>query len=426
MIWEFVDVLGRRLVAWGVLSVVLAVPMLVAGDPFWRGVGAMFAAWGAVDAAIGAGARVVGERNRRRSIGDQAARDRELPRIRAILLVNVALDVGYVALGAWFLATAAGDAFRAGCGVGIVVQGGFLLLFDLLHAWWVPKPGGLLPPEVPLFEGPSHEPFRLRRADVDGDRSDARPARGALLLHGFTGTPAELRGLAAVLASDGWIVDVPRLPGHGPEIRDIADHSADEWVATALEAGRALRAEGIGELLVVGHSVGAALALATAAELRPDRVVVLAPFAWAVPPWQRLAGPVLRLVLPPGVRLFGRMNLDDPETRRGIEGFLPGLDLDDPSIVAGLRELRVPVRLFEQLFRVAAMAERAAPGVDVPVLAIQGLRDPVARPERTRELLAQLPAPPRVLELDAEHDLLTERSPVRDDVLRAILAFARG
>jgi esterase/lipase len=234
-----------------------------------------------------------------------------------------------------------------------------------------------------------------------------------------------MRGVAAVLAANGWIVDVPRLPGHGPEIRDIADYGVDEWIAT-VEAGAArLRADGVTELLVVGHSVGAALAIARVAHMRTDRLVVLAPFAWKAPRWQRLAGPLVRVVLPPGFRLFARMDLADPEVRRGVESFMPGLDLDDPAVVAGLRELRVPTRLFEQLFRVAGLAEAAAPSVRVPVLAIQGLRDTVAVPARTRELLARFPVPPTTLELDAEHDLLTEASPVRDEVLARILAFAR-
>jgi pimeloyl-ACP methyl ester carboxylesterase len=62
----------------------------------------------------------------------------------------------------------------------------------------------------------------------------------------------------------------------------------------------------------------------------------------------------------------------------------------------------------------------------MPVLAIQGRLDTVSRPAQTRTLLDRLPAPPSLLEVDAGHDLVTEASPVRDEVLAAVLAFASG
>jgi alpha-beta hydrolase superfamily lysophospholipase len=100
------------------------------------------------------------------------------------------------------------------------------------------------------------------------------------------------------------------------------------------------------------------------------------------------------------------------------------MDLDDPSVVAAPREVRVPVSLLEQLFRVSAAAATAAPMVRVPVLAIQGLADGVSLPARTRALVARLPSAPAYLEVEAGHDLVTEASPVRDRVLAEVLAFA--
>ena len=432
MIWEFADVLGRRLVFWGVLSAIVGLGPALAGAPFWRGLGTMFLAWGAIDAVIGAGARVLAERNRRASIGDVARRDRDAARLRTILLVNAGLDVLYVAFGAWLVASAGSDAWRAGAGWGVVVQGGFLLVFDLVHARWVPAPGPLLPAGVELFGGPGHEGFRLSRADEAGDAGAAGPApahqpgavRGALLVHGFAGTPKEMRGLAAVLASSGWIVEVPRLPGHGSAIRDIADYRVEDWVRTVEDGAAALRASGVTQLVVAGHSVGGALALATSARVQPDAIVLLAPFWWPLPWWQRLVGPVLRVFLPPGFRVFDRMDPHDPAVRASLEGFLPGMDLQDPAVLAGLRRLQVPLSALEQLFRVSALAGDAAPSVRVPVLAIQGTADTVSRPDRTRRLVAMLPGAPSLIETEAAHDLLTEASPARDEVLAAVLAFA--
>ena len=50
------------------------------------------------------------------------------------------------------------------------------------------------------------------------------PAPGALVLHGFTGNPSSMRGLAETLAAEGLHVELPRLPGHGTTIEDMLDH----------------------------------------------------------------------------------------------------------------------------------------------------------------------------------------------------------
>jgi carboxylesterase len=418
VIYAFADLVGRRLLAWGVLSVAAGAWLLATGDAFGRGLGAAFLLFGAVDAAIGVAARVGAERGRRRTISDEPARTRETVRIRRILLVNAALDVLYVSGGLWLAASAGGDAWRTGAGLGIIVQGAFLLVFDLLHASWVPAPGPLLPDGVDLFTGPGHDPFRLAPAA-------ATPDEGVLLVHGFAGSPQEMRPLAAVLASNGFMVEVPRLPGHGPDIRDIADYRLEDWISTVTAGAAHLRELGVRRLVVVGHSVGGSLALATAAAVAPDALVLLAPFNWSTSAWQRALGPLARTLLPPGFAVFSRVDLADPEVRGAMASLLPGLDLDDPAVVAGLRELRIPTVALEQLFRVAHAAERAAPSVHVPVLAIQGLRDSVSRPAQTRRLLDRLPVPPAYQELDAAHDLASEGSPVRDEVLRIVLAFVQ-
>jgi len=423
VIWAFVDVLGRRLVLWAVASVLVGAAMLAWGDAFWRGVGLMFIAWGSIDGLIGLAGRWFADRNRRRLRGDPGAPAREAGRIRRILWINAGLDILYIAGGAWLLVTAA-DPGGAGAGLGIVIQGAFLLVFDVLHARWVPSPDPILPADLDLFTGPEHRAFSLAALGPDGVEPEGQ-RDGALLLHGFGGTPAELRGIAAVLASDGWLVEVPLLPGFGAGIRDLPDVRLEDWVGEAEAAAARVRAETSGRFLVVGHSMGASLALGLARTLRPDALVLLAPFWWPEPPWLRPIAPLAQTVLPPGIRPFRRMDMDTPDVRRGMASFMPGMNLDDPDVRAHLRDLVVPISIFEQLFRASRLATAGARHVRVPVLAIQGLADETSRPERTRTLLGRLPEPPRLVELDAGHDLMTEASPVRDRTLATVLAFAR-
>ena len=102
-----------------------------------------------------------------------------------------------------------------------------------------------------------------------------------LFLHGFTGSPAELRPLAELVAAKGFRVLGPRLPGHGLGAADLATAGATEWVRAATEALRSLAKPAH----VLGLSMGALLAVRLAADEAPA-VRSLALLAPAV----RLAG----------------------------------------------------------------------------------------------------------------------------------------
>jgi hypothetical protein len=141
-IWQYYRVITRRLLAWSLVSVVAGVTLLLF-DPLWQGVGLEAIAWGVIDAGI---ALVGGWVTRRRLAGldDPSAPRvlfREARNLRRILLINTGLDVLYVAGGVALALTLGVDSlFWRGNGWGIVIQGGFLFFFDLLHALGVPMP----------------------------------------------------------------------------------------------------------------------------------------------------------------------------------------------------------------------------------------------------------------------------------------------
>jgi carboxylesterase len=88
----------------------------------------------------------------------------------------------------------------------------------------------------------------------------AGDAGGVLALHGFTGNPSSMRGVAEAVAGAGLHVEVPRLPGHGT---DIADMIATRWVdwTEAVAAARARLEARTRKIVVVGQSMGGSLAL---------------------------------------------------------------------------------------------------------------------------------------------------------------------
>ena len=53
---------------------------------------------------------------------------------------------------------------------------------------------------------------------------------GAVVLHGFTGNPASMRGVAEALADAGFHVELPLLPGHGTVLDDMLPTRWADWI----------------------------------------------------------------------------------------------------------------------------------------------------------------------------------------------------
>jgi hypothetical protein len=330
MIWAFQEVLSRRLRLWALLSLLGGVFLHYSSGLFWRGFGIQALAWGAIEAAIA----VVGERHAHRQSALPSTleqRANEAQRLRRLLWLNTGLDVLYVAGGlALALTLGARDPSWRGHGWGIVAQGGFLFLFDLFHTRGVPTQLPLLP--LQMFAGPEHQPFLWE---------GGQPA--ALLVHGFPGTPAEMRPLAAVLQQAGWTVQGLLLPGFGPQIATLGERRWEEWLAAINQALADLRRDHA-PLLLIGYSMGAALAIGAAAGQTVDGLILMAPFVWRESLLQKMAATFFGPLLTPYFRPFRQANFADPALRRGLASLLPQLDLDDPAVQAALRQTAIPCR----------------------------------------------------------------------------------
>jgi len=90
-------------------------------------------------------------------------------------------------------------------------------------------------------------------------------AHGALVLHGFTGNPGSMRGVAEALAAAGYHVEMPLLPGHGTTVADMLPTRWADWAGAAEAAYQTLAAR-VDQLVVVGLSMGGALTLRLGAD----------------------------------------------------------------------------------------------------------------------------------------------------------------
>ena len=139
-VWKLQSRISRHLLVWSALSVVVGALLLFAA-PFWRGVGVQALVWGAIDAAIaGFGLLTLRRKLKRPDADHPDVLLRETRNLRRLLLINAGLDVLYIVAGGVVLYALTTD-FARGNGVGIIVQGGFLLLFDTFYAFQVERSG---------------------------------------------------------------------------------------------------------------------------------------------------------------------------------------------------------------------------------------------------------------------------------------------
>ena len=85
-------------------------------------------------------------------------------------------------------------------------------------------------------------------------------AAGALCIHGFTGNPGSMRGVAESFAAAGFHVELPRLPGHGTDVSDMIPTTWADWTGEAEAAYQRLAARS-SKVVVAGLSMGGSLTL---------------------------------------------------------------------------------------------------------------------------------------------------------------------
>jgi carboxylesterase len=111
----------------------------------------------------------------------------------------------------------------------------------------------------------------------------------ALLVHGLTGTPYEMRYLGERLSAAGVRVFAVRLAGHGGTPEELGATTHDHWYESVVDGCERLRAYG-DPIVVVGLSAGGVLAARLALDQGEalSGVVMLAPAFYL--PWRERMG----------------------------------------------------------------------------------------------------------------------------------------
>ncbi len=231
-------------------------------------------------------------------------------------------------------------------------------------------------------------------------------------MHGFTGTPWDVRPLGEALAAGGFRVRGLRLPGHGTTPQAMLEAGAADWLAACEEGLAAFREP---RVAVVGLSVGALLVIILGAR-HPDRVqavVGLAPavrFKDALTRGLRMARPLLAVA----ERLH-------PWVHKSTT------DLLDPAARAAAPVLAAwPLRRLRDVWDVQDLARASAGKVQAPVLLAVARHDHVVDGRGAKELARRLKHAQsvRFIELDQGAHIMP-RDEGRAVLQQEVLAFLR-
>lgn len=201
-----------------------------------------------------------------------------------------------------------------------------------------------------------------------------RSNKAAILVHGLTGAPAEMRFLAKRLNAAGFSVLVPQLAGHGTERDRLLRTTWRDWYAS-VERAFEMILPAAAEIHVAGICVGGALGLKLAAEHREIRGVAVYSMTfeydgWAMRRWMA-AAPLIQLIADlPGIR---RISFDEPYPF-GLKDERLRRRVATGSLAEGTVD-RLPFGALYQMYRLGRHVERIGRDIVAPVLILHARED---------------------------------------------------
>jgi carboxylesterase len=206
---------------------------------------------------------------------------------------------------------------------------------------------------MPLL--PGSEPFT----------ADGGPV-GAVLCHGFTGSPASMRPWGRHLADAGLSVRAPRLPGHGTRWQELNRTRWEDWYGELERAFDDLRSR-CDAVFAMGLSMGGTLTLRLAEERGAELsgLVLVNPSLLTLRRDAKLV-PYLRWLIP---------------SVKGVAGDIRKPNSDEVAYS------RTPVRAFFSLTQLWEATRADLAKVSQPLLVFTSRQDHVVEPENLRVLL---------------------------------------
>jgi carboxylesterase len=228
---------------------------------------------------------------------------------------------------------------------------------------------------------------------------------GILLVHGFTGSPKEMRTMGEFLAAQGHTVLGIRLPGHATQPADMLRKSWVDWLHTVEDGYDLLKSAGR-KVFVMGLSMGGILTLIAASHQEVAGAVAMST-PYSLPDDPRL--PYIRFFAP-FVRNISKGPSDWQDLSMAQE------HVDYPAY---------PMRAVIELGDLLDAMRQALPKITAPVLLVHSRTDGGVPPENMQRIYDQLGSQDKsMLWLEKSGHVVT-RDQERQRVFEATEAFVK-
>lgn len=228
---------------------------------------------------------------------------------------------------------------------------------------------------------------------------------GVLVLHGFTGNPGSMRGLAEACAAAGFHVELPQLAGHGTAIEDMIPTRWADWSADANAAYVEL-SKRASKIVVMGLSMGGALTLWMGAE-HPEVVGLVCVNPATQPQSDDVMG-MLRSMIDNGTEVMDGIGSDIAEPGV-VETAYPGTPL--AALLSFQEDGLMPLSK-----RYSAMK--------MPLLLFTSVQDHVVNPADSDALVASYGGPVEHVKLERSYHVATQDYD-KDIIFEQSVHFAR-
>jgi len=267
-----------------------------------------------------------------------------------------------------------------------------------------------------------NSPFLIGPEDTD---------TACLLIHGFSGTPVEMRGLGDVLAAHDIRIYGMSVTGHGGDPEALLRSGRKQWIASSEDGLK--RLEQYKYIFIAGLSMGGVLALLLAAR-HPARITGVVTMSTATRfegGWQVKLLPLARYFIKWFYPL-ATLNFQDPKVQAEIlkqaklrDPSVTTIDFSNKEVVDSIKGMiRLPIPAIAELLSLTTQGRRSLSKIRAPLCIIQSKRDQTVNPQCADELYRLATATPsKSLHWLEESDHVVTTGVEREEVYSLILPF---
>jgi carboxylesterase len=226
---------------------------------------------------------------------------------------------------------------------------------------------------------------------------------GCLLVHGFTGTPKEMRWMGEYLHNQAHTVLGVRLAGHATQPADLVRTHWPDWSASVEDGYHLLRGS-CNRVFVCGLSMGGILSLYFGSRFPVDGIVAISTPYTLPGEWRLRFGRLLSWLIPNVSK--GQPDWRDPEAARDH-----------------LDYLNYPTRVLPEFPKLLEQMRQSLPLIQSPVLLIHSRQDGVIPGHNMQSIYNRLGTADKHMLWIENSGHVIPREPERQRTFEAIEAF---